>query len=258
MVYSQGLLYKGRVDGMAELLKIAICEDEITERDKLLKILDESNTRNIYSVFENGEELLAVFDCGNFDLILMDIYMNASMTGVETVKKIREKDKNIPIAFVTTSKEHALESYRLSALKYIEKPYSKESIEDILHLALLTKQDAPSFLVQRNGETERVPFADILYLEQQKHKVFICLKNGESFSVYDKISELHNRLPKHLFFSPHKSFSVNLAFVRYIDIELKCFVMENNVNVPIRRELLNKSKNILEEYLFDRTRGLMR
>ncbi len=243
---------------MAEILKIAICEDEITERDKLLKILDESSTKNTYSVFENGEELLAVFECGKFDLILMDIYMNSSMTGVETVKKIREKDKNIPIAFVTTSKEYALESYRLSALKYIEKPYSKESIEDILHLALLTKQDIPSLLVQRNGETERVPFADILYLEQQMHKVFLYLKNGESFSVYDKISKLNEQLPNHLFFIPHKSFAVNLSYVRYIDMELRCFVMENNVNVPIRRELLNKSKNILEEYLFDRTRRLMR
>ena len=38
------------------------------------------------------------------------------------VRKIREMDETIPIAFTTTSTEHTLESYRLSVLKYLEKP----------------------------------------------------------------------------------------------------------------------------------------
>lgn len=52
--------------------------------------------------------------------------MDSELSGIETVKLIRQKDKDIPVAFVTTSKEHTLESYRLSAIKYIEK-----RIEDI-------------------------------------------------------------------------------------------------------------------------------
>ena len=75
--------------------------------------------------------------------------MDSELSGIETVKLIRKKDKDISVAFVTTSKDHALESYRLSAIKYIEKPYSKENIEDTLSLALLKKQDTPSLLVQK-------------------------------------------------------------------------------------------------------------
>lgn len=243
---------------MSELLKIVICEDEIDQRERLLKLLNESSVKNTYSVFSNGEELLADFEQGKYDLILMDIYMNSELTGVETVKQIRQKDKDIPVAFVTTSKDHALESYRLSAMKYIEKPYSKESIDDILHLAVLKKNDMPSLFVQRNGITERVPFANILYLEQQMHKVFLCLKNEDSFSVYGKLSELKEQLPEHLFFIPHKSFAVNLAYVMYINPELRCFTMENKINIPIRREFWSKAKKALEDFLFERTRGLMK
>lgn len=242
---------------MTETLKIAICEDEIAQREKLLKLLDESNTKNTYSVFANGEELLLDFETGKYDLLLMDIYMNGLITGIEAIKVIREKDKDIPVAFVTTSKDHALESYRLSAMKYIEKPYTKESIEDILHLALLKKNNIPSLLVNKKGTTKRIPLVNILYMEQQKHKVFIYLKNGEDFSIYGKISELEGQLPKNVFFIPHKSFAVNLSYVMYIDMELRCFIMENNKNIPIRRECLAKSKKALEDYLYNLTRGLI-
>ena len=242
---------------MSDVLKIAVCEDETAQRNRLLALLDESSIKNIYSVFENGEKLLNVFEQGKYDLILMDIYMDSELTGVEVIRLIREKDKNIPVAFVTTSKEHTLESYRLSAIKYIEKPYSKESIEDTLYLALLKKQDVPSLLVQKNRSIQKIPFADIIYIEQQVHKIFICLNNTEDVYIYGKLSDLNEQLPEEQFFIPHKSFVVNLSFVRYVDTELKCFAMGNHTNVPIRRELLTKAKNTLENYLFDSTRGLM-
>ena len=242
---------------MSDVLKIAVCEDETAQRNRLLALLDESSIKNIYSVFENGEKLLNVFEQGKYDLILMDIYMDSELTGVEVIRLIREKDKNIPVAFVTTSKEHTLESYRLSAIKYIEKPYSKESIEDTLYLALLKKQDVPSLLIQKNGNLQKIPFADIIYIEQQVHKIFICLNNTEDVYIYGKLSDLNEQFPEEQFFIPHKSFVVNLSFVRYIDTELKCFAMGNHTNVPIRRELLTKAKNTLENYLFDSTRGLM-
>ena len=57
--------------------------------------------------------MLADFKQGKYDLILMDIYMESELTGIETIRLIRKRDKDIPIAFVTASKDHALESYRL-------------------------------------------------------------------------------------------------------------------------------------------------
>ena len=242
---------------MPDVLKIAICEDEPDQKNMLLKLLDESNIENTSVVFASGEDLLADFKQGKYDLILMDIYMESELTGIDTIRLIRKKDKDIPVAFVTTSKEHTLESYRLSAIKYIEKPYSKESIEDTLYLALLKKQDVPSLLVQKNRSIQKIPFADIIYIEQQVHKIFICLNNTEDVYIYGKLSDLNEQLLEKQFFIPHKSFAVNLSFVRYIDTELKCFAMGNHTNVPIRRELLTKAKNTLENYLFDSTRGLM-
>ena len=157
---------------MPDALKIAICEDEPNQKNMLLKLLDESNIENTSVVFANGEDLLADFKQGKYDLILMDIYMESELTGIDTIRLIRKKDKDIPVAFVTTSKDHALESYRLSAMKYIEKPYSKESIEDILHLAVLKKNDVPALFVQRNGIVERVPLANFIWNSRCTRSIF--------------------------------------------------------------------------------------
>ena len=240
---------------MEEELKIAICEDTPKEEEKLLALIGQSDTLTSCTVFTSGEALLAAYQPQAFDLLLMDIYMGG-ITGVEAVTKIREMDEDVPVAFITTSTDHTLEGYRLSALKYIEKPYQKKAIDDILELALLKKRNLPSLVFQQNGKAEKVAFAQILYIEQQSHQCNLHLKQGDIISIYEKLSVLFEQLDRQAFFSPHKSFSVNLAFVRFIDTELKCSVMQNGKNVPIRRESMGKAKKALEAFLFQRTRGL--
>lgn len=241
---------------MPDVLDIAICEDEINEEEKLTALLDEAEIKNTYTVFTNGEEFLSSFQKGKYDLLLMDIYIEGSITGIDTVKKVRQIDCDIPVVFITTSKEHALESYRLSAIKYIEKPVSKNQIYDALHLAKLKKEDAPSLHIKKNGIPEKILLSDILYIEQQKRQVFIFLRNGEEISCYEKISVLSEQLQGHDFFVPHKSFVVNLCFAKHIDMELKCFVMENGKNIPIKREQQSSAKKALEDFIFNKIRRL--
>lgn len=238
-----------------EPLKIAICEDTHSEEEKLLAILNKSDIKASCTVFTSGEALLKAYEPQAFDLLLMDIYMGG-ITGVETVSKIREIDEDIPVAFITTSTDHTLESYRLSALKYIEKPFKQKDVEEILTLAQLKKSNVPALIIKRNGIAEKIPFSQILYLEQQTHQVNVYLKNKDTVKIYEKLSVLLPQLEEQNFFSPHKSFSVNISFVRFIDMELKCFVMQNNKNVPIRRESMAKAKKALENFLFNKTRGI--
>ena len=240
---------------MEDPLKIAICEDTKEDEQKLLEILKTCSIPSNCVVFRSGEELLQNYKPETFDLLLSDIYMNG-MSGIDAVKKIREIDEDIPVAFITTSTEHTLESYRLSALKYIEKPFSQKEIEDILKLAEMNRMNAPSLTVGKNGKFERIPFSHILYIEQQTHRLFIYLKNGSFEDVYEKLSNILPQLEEAEFFQPHKSFSVNLNFVKSINTELKCFVMQDDKNVPICREKMGKAKKELESFLFRKTREL--
>ncbi|MFQ7714115.1 MAG: LytR/AlgR family response regulator transcription factor, partial [Agathobacter rectalis] len=157
-------------------LNIAVCEDEAAETVLLCDILNHSDIQNTYTVFTDADSFLASYEYGKYDLLLMDIYMKDSMTGIEAVSIIRETDADIPVAFITTSTEHALESYRLSAIGYIEKPVSAAELSNILHLAMLKKSDAPSLYVKRNKSMERLALSDIMYIEQRARQIFIHLK----------------------------------------------------------------------------------
>lgn len=206
------------------------------------------------TVFDSAEALLAAWEPHTFDLLLMDIYMDG-ITGVEAVKLLRDRGEELPVAFITSSIDHALDSYRLSALKYIKKPVSPKDVAEILELAWLKKVHAPSLAVQWNGNEDLIPLSGLLYLEQQEHVVHIHLKGGAVQYVYKKLSDMAGQLTGQPFFQPHKSFLVHLAFVRNINAGLKCFVMSDGKNIPIRRELMGKARRAWEDWLFAHTRG---
>lgn len=147
------------------------------------------------------------------------------MTGIEVLTKIRKMDSEIPAAFITTSTEHTLESYRLRALKYIEKPVRPEEIAEILELAFMRKKNRPSLVVQKNGKDTQISLSSILYLEQQGRQVVISCRGDAQIFVYGKLSSLLPQLNESLFFCPHKSFCVNLSCVYSLDKELKCYLL---------------------------------
>ena len=234
---------------MEDALQIAVCEDSETDRERLLSILEDCGIPNVPHVFLSGEALLEQYAPGRYDLLLSDIYMGG-ITGVEAVARLRELDPDIPVAFVTTSSEFALESYRLNVLRYIEKPFRPQEIRDILMLARMKRDTAPALIVQKNGREQRIRFSSILYVEQRTHHLNITRRSGDTVDIYEKLSAVLPDLEANGFFSPHKSFAVNLDGVQSVDTELRCFVMTDGCNIPIRRESMSKARKAFEEHLF--------
>ena len=95
-------------------MKIAVCDDE--------KIFLSDITEKIYRIvsrldhdvfqFTSAEELLASQTA--FDLIFLDIEMGG-MDGMSAARIIREKDAGIPIVFLTSHTEMAIEGYEVNA-----------------------------------------------------------------------------------------------------------------------------------------------
>lgn len=239
-----------------EPLRVAVCEDDPREQESLLALLNGSSVPTACSVFPSGEALLEVYRPALFDLLLLDIYMG-KLTGIQTVEKIREFDEDVPIAFLSSSLDFTRESYRLSVFSYMEKPASQKEIDRILRLALLKRESRPVLTLRRGGVQERIPHAEIIYLEQQARRLCLHLIGGREELFYEKLSAIEPQLGSESFFPCHKSYCVNLSHVRRIDRELKAFVMADGSNVPIRRESMASAKKAYEDYLFAKTRSLM-
>ena len=80
-------------------------------------------------------------------------------------------------------------------------------------------------------------------------------KDGSVLQLYGKLSDLLPQLEGQAFFCPHKSYCVNLAFVRGINEEYQSYELADGKKVPISRSNRAKAKRAWEDFLFARTRG---
>jgi DNA-binding response OmpR family regulator len=78
---------------------------------------------------EDGVEALQKFYNGYFDLCILDV-MLPKMDGYELAAKIRAKNENVPIIFLTakSTKEDKIHGLKLGADDYITKPFSIEEL----------------------------------------------------------------------------------------------------------------------------------
>ena len=232
-----------------EYLQVAVCDDSIDEQNKLQKLISEANMPVETTIFNSGEDLLKDYMPSKYDLIFMDIYMEG-ISGIETVTAIREVDENVLIAFATTSMDHTLESYRLGALKYIEKPINKGSVNQLLDMAQLQMDRVPKLLIKNPVKDFAIAFENILYVEQNAHNLLFHLINGEVMQFHEKLSNIKNLFVEQPFLHCHKSYLVNLSYVKGIDTKLMVFNMKYNKNVHIRRSSLGEAKKEFEKHLF--------
>ena len=237
-------------------LRIAVCEDDAAEAEALKKVLDSSGIPCEAVFFPNGAPFVRDYYPGKYDLVFMDIYM-PGLGGLETVEEIRSMDPDVPIAFLTSSQDHALEGYRLHVNRYILKPLRENTGEvmEVLGLAEKARADRPALHIRQDGEEIALRFEQIVFLEQDNHLIRLVLSNGSQLSFPGKLDSLEEELPKPVFFRCHKSFLVNLAHVKGIDKELCVFAMDAGGVAHIRRRSLRDAQEAYSQYMFDCTRS---
>ncbi|MCI9008722.1 MAG: response regulator transcription factor [Lachnospiraceae bacterium] len=234
-------------------LRVAVCEDNPEEYEQLFLMIQDSGFPVRVSMFESGEAFLAEYHPGCYDLVLMDIYLNG-ISGVEAVRLIRKTDPELPVAFTTCSPDHALEGYRLDVARYMEKPITKQAVQEILKLAYEKRRNRPGIQVLNGGKNVSVPFGEILCAEQKGHYVLYHLTDGRVLRSKGKLNDVEAFFPKPPYIRCHKSYLANLAYVTGLDKELMIYQMRDGTNVHIRRESLKKAKDAWESWLFQRAR----
>lgn len=107
-----------------------IADDEPIERMVFSKTV-KANFKNRFEIVQavNGREAIKLFDQTKFDIVILDIEM-PGITGLEAAERIRKKDKNCNIIFLTAYDEfgYAKKAITVKALNYLLKPSSEEEI----------------------------------------------------------------------------------------------------------------------------------
>lgn len=109
------------------MLKILYVEDD-KELNTVTTSYLKNNNFEVTSVY-NGLDALNEFEEQKFDLVLSDIMMPLC-DGFELVKLIREKDKTIPIIFMSAREDKMSKQlgYKIGVDDYITKPYDLDEL----------------------------------------------------------------------------------------------------------------------------------
>lgn len=238
-----------------EIMTIALLDDVSKELHILLEMLTrrfrEKGTAVKIDTFSCGEEFFKVFRPGCYDFILLDIYMD-KMSGIDVARKIREQDKEVCLAFCTTSNDFASESYQVNAMYYLRKPISREGVDAMLERLNLSELEQKRQLFLPDGQ--KVILRNIMYTEYYNHVVTIHNQIGDN--IQTRIS--HNELEKMLcvysyFFCCSRGVIVNFYGVSKHKKDM--FVMKNGGMVPISRRKAKEVGDAYTKFLFERMRS---
>ena len=146
-------------------LRIAIVEDQEPEARRLELLLRRAfqGDEPICTRFSSGDDLLARFTTGAYEVVFLDICM-AGTNGIETARQLREKDPRLLIVFVTSSPEYVWDAFPVHPFDYLLKPYKEEKI------ALLTAElrrvlcrQEPELDVRIARQTMQIPLSKVHY-----------------------------------------------------------------------------------------------
>ena len=223
-------------------MKIAICEDDTTQQNILTAALDSYRTpageHVQYDVYHNGLDLLASINTHPYDVLLLDILM-PGFNGIETAREIRESNEKIPIIFLTTSQEFAVESYRVHAFDYLMKPVEQDALFETLDRAFTMTESTleKSILVQTAKAIFSLSFSEIEFVEINNRTLSFHLINGTVKSLSGRLSDYEDTLlrqPK--FLKIHRSYIINMDLMK--SLNQKSFITLTGNEVPISRNLL--------------------
>ena len=157
-------------------------------------VLKEYLSINNYEVVlaKNGMEGFEKFRKSDFHLCILDVMMPYK-DGFTLAQEIREKDKDVPIIFLTAKalKEDVLKGYKVGADDYLNKPFDSEVLLHKIKAILQRKG------LDKSADFEQFEFKIAGFFFNSKLRHLSVGENGEPVKLSPKESKLLRMLAIH-------------------------------------------------------------
>ena len=208
-------------------MRIAICDDDPNDLQRLHDLLQQYDTRLRIATFSAAQALYESKD--RYDAVILDIEMEAP-NGFEIALRMARQENHPIILFATNSAAYAVRGYGL-ALRYLLKPLTYEAVSEALD-AVKEMLNRSRLTVNVDGVTHVLNVQDIRYCEVLGHRVTLHTA-GDKLTLRGSMKEIGSLLPGRWFCAPHQSYLVNLLHVRTIAKD--AIFLDDGTRLPLSR-----------------------
>lgn len=236
-------------------MNIAILEDDKRDIENLRQLLETYAEKNgllmAIETFSVSEKFLRAFEPGKFDLIFFDNYIGSGL-GIDVARKVRLMDNDVDLVFVSMSAEFAISGFEVRALHYLIKPVTFNELEQVFErrkekdLPVSEQEEEACIDVKTEYETVTLPIDEIEYIEIV-NKICTIHHGGMQTNTYMSLEKLTEHLDASRFLRTHKSYIVNVAFIKTMG--KNSFLMKDGTEVPIGRIHIVSCKRDYMKYL---------
>ena len=232
-------------------MNIAIVDGNEADRLRLERILKQYAVMNQLDfqidLFSNGETFLQNYQPFQHVVVFLDIHMDG-ISGIEVAKKLREKDDDTILAFVTNSEDHRPEAFSVFAAAYLIKPCPDEQVFRLMdHILRRRTKTAQRFSFTYDRKEYSLPFADLVSIETDGNYIRIKNRDGESFRTRMTFLQAQAQLDSR-FLILMKGILVNMDYIEQIHDTL-C-IMRSGDKFPLRVKAKRELKQTWQNYKF--------
>jgi len=234
--------------GGEPMYRVAICDDNAAEGRHTLElarqVLHERDMEADFSLFLDPDDLLDDIRAAHsrYDLLLLDIVYGET-DGIRLAKTLREEGERAAIIYTTSSRDYAIDGYKVQAMDYLVKPIEMAPLAESIG-RILKRQN--TLLIEADGTMKNVAVSDIQYAEASGNYVILwSAHQTEAARLRATLSETLRKLGPERFARCHKGYLVNLGKVR--EVRTSHILLHSGDLIPLGRQYRGElQKNILD------------
>jgi DNA-binding LytR/AlgR family response regulator len=227
-------------------MRLALCDDDKALVSELKPMIYEYANKHRFDMvideYYSGEDLIKSPTA--YDMIFLD-YQMGGLNGLSTARRLRERNMNGAITFMTAFPDFVYQAFEVSAFRFLIKPLTQCMIYAVLDdYFRMHGSDYPIFIYHEKTAVQ-VNTKDIVLLEATNKHCLIHFAN-EWMCVCKTMAKVSELLPQCHFYKVNRAFTVNFSHInRYKNDQIH---FHSGQKVYVSRKYLKAFKNAYMEY----------
>jgi len=246
------------------MIRAIVVDDEKEARESVQLIISQfySDEVEIVDTAASVKDAVKSINSLRPNLVFLDIEM-PNENGLQLFDYFGESI-DFEVVFITAYQQYATSAFRFAALDYLLKPLDYTQLgESIKRYKLRTrnfsKVKIDTFISNLSNELEInrkvvfptkngyqvVKMSSILFCKADASYSSIHTVDNSSFTIASNLKYLEDTLPSNIFFRCHKSFIVNMNFVKTYNRNTNRIILENGAEIELASRRVEQFMNVL-------------